>query len=144
MPFCFFHVGPKCWFSNCLPFSFANSFAPYRGQNPQKREKRVGVEKPPFPTTPEKGVPSQKNPHFPCSALYRNGYFWLGTPFSGVVGNGVFRLRNPLFPFLNLSKRGRFLSKAEILGWGSFPPFQWYCNNFFTAYNVLRCKIAVP
>ena len=53
-----------------------NAFAPYRGQNPQNREKRVSESKnPPFPTTPEKGAPSQKNPHFPCSALYRNGDF---------------------------------------------------------------------
>ena len=43
-------------------------FLLYRGQKPQNREKRVSA-------IPEKGVPSQKNPHFPHSALYRNGDF---------------------------------------------------------------------
>ena len=41
-------------------FRVRNLFAPYRGQNPQNREKRVSESKKPFPAAPEKGALSQK------------------------------------------------------------------------------------
>ena len=70
-----------------MPLTVRNSFAPYRGRNTQNREKRVWESKKlPFPTTPEKGALSQKNPPFPCGALYsetgdfltRSALFWGG------------------------------------------------------------------
>ena len=52
-----------------------NSLAPYRARNPKNREKRVSESKTPIPRHPGKGRTESKNPHFPCSALYRNGDF---------------------------------------------------------------------
>ena len=55
--------------------SVRNAFAPYRGQNPQNREKRVAESKNthfPPPQMPRKGHSESKNPHFPCSALFWN------------------------------------------------------------------------
>ena len=52
-----------------------NSVAPYRGQNPQNREKRVSESKNPISRHPRKGCSELKNPHFPGSALCRNGDF---------------------------------------------------------------------
>ena len=44
------------------------------------------------------------------------GIFWLGTPFSGVVGNGGFWLRNPLFPILGISApvRGKRIPRLGV------------------------------
>ena len=39
-------------------------------------------------------------PIFPMVSCIDMGIFWLETPLYGVGGNGVFRLRNPLFPIL--------------------------------------------
>ena len=53
-------------------------------------------QKPPFPETPEKGVPSQKVP-LPCSAIYRNGdFFDSECPLLGWHGM-VFLDSEPLF-----------------------------------------------
>ena len=50
---------------------------------------------------PRKGRFESKNPHFsPQGATWKMGIFWLETTFSGARGNGVFWLRNPLFPIL--------------------------------------------
>ena len=54
--------------------------------------------KPPLPPTPEKGVPSQKIPIFLVVLCIEMGIFCLETPFSGVVGNGLFFAPKPSFP----------------------------------------------
>ena len=51
------------------------SFAPYRGRNPQNREKRVSESKNPRFPPRQKRVFRVKRSHFPCRALYRNGDF---------------------------------------------------------------------
>ena len=56
--------------------SLANPSAPYRGQKPQNREKRVSESKNPhFPPAPEKGVSSQKIPIFPVVPCTEMGIF---------------------------------------------------------------------
>ena len=61
---------------------FYESVCPLQGsKSPRSGKEGFGVKKNPFPTTPEKGVPSPKNPHFPCSALYGNGDFLAQSAF---------------------------------------------------------------
>ena len=78
------------------------SVRPVQGPKTPKSEKEgFGVEKPPFPPTPEMGVSSRKTPISIQGTtrkmgifLARNAHFWGGGKM------GVFRLRNPLFPIL--------------------------------------------
>ena len=54
----------------------ANPLTPYKGQNPQNREKRVsGSKKLPFPIAPEKGALSQKIPIFLEGTTRKMGIF---------------------------------------------------------------------
>ena len=50
-----------------------NSFAPYRGQNLQNREKRVSESKNPHFLPPRKGRPESKNPHVYIGHYRENG-----------------------------------------------------------------------
>ena len=63
-------------------FSFFSRIFRQGSESPESEREGLGVKKPPFPTTPEKGVPSQKSP-----SLYKTrskmGFFSLGTPFFG-------------------------------------------------------------
>ena len=102
-----------------------------------------GIEKPPLPTTPSKVCSESNNPHFPCGALYRDGYFLTETPFSGVVGCGVFQPhkgRNPLSSILSytgwtvalkmmLSKPQ--LSESDFGHSASSPEFDWATSKEF-------------
>ena len=69
----------------------ANPVAPYRGQKPRNREKRVSESKNPhFPPTPEKGVRVKKSP-FPCRAPQGKwGFFDSRRSFLGWGEMGVF------------------------------------------------------
>ena len=74
--------------------------APY-GQNPQNREKEgFGVENPPIPTTPEKGVLSQKIPFLYREARETLGILLTQNSLSEMKGDGVFQPQDPLFLIL--------------------------------------------
>ena len=76
--------------------SIANASAPYRGQNPENREKRV--KKLPFPSTP--GRFESENPHFFSARHHKeNGDFL--TRSAGALGNGSFF--DPETPFPRFS-----------------------------------------
>ena len=96
---CIFH---EQWWQN-MPWEsckviLRNAFAPYRGQNPQNREKRVSESKNPISHHLRKGCSESKNPHFYTEHYKENGDFRLGTPFSGVLRNGGFFTPKPSFP----------------------------------------------
>ena len=76
-----------------LPSGVRSPFAPYRDQSPHTLKKRVSESKKPI---------SHQNPHFPCSALYRNGdLLTQSAPFLG-GGKCLLLLWNPLFLILGI------------------------------------------
>ena len=83
------------------PTPIRNAFAsPLQGVEIPKIGKRGFPESknPHFPP-PRKGRSSQIIPHFYTQSTSRKmGIFWLGTPFSGVVGYGGFLTPKPSFP----------------------------------------------
>ena len=83
-------------------FSY-ESVRPVQGsKTPKTGKKGFGVEKPPFPPTPEKGVLESKNSHFLQGTTGKMGIFFDSTrPSLGWGEMGVFQLRNPLFPFFS-------------------------------------------
>ena len=92
---------------------------PLTGAEISKIEKRgFRSQTTPISHHPRKGCSESKNPHFYTEHYKENGDFWLGTPFSGVVGNGGFLTRNPLFPILGISAPAKKRSRSEkaILG----------------------------
>ena len=69
-----------------------------------------GVKKLPFPSAPEKGALSQKFPHFPCGALYRNGDLLT---------------QSALFWHWEMGLFGTFLTpKPSFPDFGDFDPFR--------------------
>ena len=83
-----------------------NLFAPYRGRNPQNREKRgFGVKNPPISHHPRKGHSESKNPHF-----YTEHY----------KEKGEFSTRSPLF--WGGGKRGFFDSETLFSRFWGFRP----------------------
>ena len=75
--------------------NLANLFAPYRGQNPQNREKRVPESKTPFPPTPETGISSKKFPFLQEEKEAKWGFFDSKRLSLDSGEMAVFRLRNP-------------------------------------------------
>ena len=74
------------------------------------------------------------------------GIFWLGTPFSGGGGNGVFWLRNPLFPILGIltpvrGKRSPNLNTPSTAG--TFRK-RFRNNSEKTPRNALRAFPGIP
>ena len=98
------------------------SVCPLQGsKSPKSRKEGFGVQKPPFPTTPEKGALSQKIPIFlvvlckeMAILLTQGPLFWGGGKW------GFFGLRNPPFPILGISTpvRGKRIrnTRAQTLG----------------------------
>ena len=81
----------------------ANPFAPYRGQNPQNREKRVSESKNPhFPPPQKRGLWVKKSPFLYRALQGKWGFVDSEPPFLGWWEMGVFGLRNPLFPILGI------------------------------------------
>ena len=77
----------------------ANASALYRGQNPQKREKRVsGSKNSRFPRPQKRGDLSRKIPISLQGSTRKMGIFRLKSPFSGALGNGSFLTPKPSFP----------------------------------------------
>ena len=124
-----------------LVSTFRNPFAPYRGQNPQDREKRVSESKTPISHHPrkgcsEKGVPSPKIPIFLVVLCIETGTFWLRAPFFGVVGKGDFLTPKPSFPHF-----GDFdpcaLSFHSLVFWNSLV-------NFKQGISLIICVVSLP
>ena len=67
---------------------------------PQIGERGFRSQKTPISHHPEKGVLSQKTPHFPCSALYRNGDFLTQSALFWGGGKWGFLTPKPSFPDL--------------------------------------------
>ena len=103
-------------------FFFLGIHLPPTGQNSHNREKRVSESKKNISYSPRKGRSKSKNPHFPWSALYRNGDFFDSEhPFLGWQKMGVFDSET-LF-----SRFGRFWT---LPGANGFLSFFFPCEEF--------------
>ena len=96
--------------------SIRNAFAPYRGRNPQNREKRVSESKNPHFPPPQKRVFRVKNPHVYTERYKENGDFLTRNTLFWGGGKWGFLDSETLFPrfwgFRPLSGANAFLTVA--------------------------------
>ena len=86
-------------------------------KSPKSGKEGFGVKKHPFPTTPEKGVPSPKIPIFLVVLCIEMGIFWLRAPFWGGRKWGGFLTPKPSFPILGILTpvRGKRIPNVHVL-----------------------------
>ena len=99
-------------------WNIANASAPYRGQNPQNREKRVSGSRTPISHCPRKGRFESKNPHLSTGLHKENGDFSTQSALFRGIGKWEFFDPETLFSrfwgFWPLYRADAFATQIQI------------------------------